>query len=84
MQVTYGIELTEPDDEYFQMVEGIAAVGESISVPGKFPVEALPSLQYLPAWFPGGGFKTFSEDAKVYLHDCLNKLYETATDGLVR
>lgn len=83
MRVAYGIDIVETDDKYYKMVQAISEVGEVISVPGRFPVEAVPSLRYLPSWFPGGGFKRFAADSKAYFLDTLNKLYTTAVDGVV-
>ena len=83
MRVAYGIELKEKDDEYFHMVEHASAVGGVIAIPGRFPVDAVRSLRYLPSWFPGGGFKQWSARAKATFSHNLNRLYKTAVDGLV-
>ena len=83
MRVAYGIEITPGNDQYFQMIERIAAVGEVISTPGSFPVDALPWMRYLPNWFPGAGFKTFAAESKVYLLHVLNQLYTASVDGIV-
>ncbi|KAI1788178.1 cytochrome P450 98A3 [Ganoderma leucocontextum] len=64
MGAIYGIEICEPHDKYYHMVERMAEVGEEILVPGRFPVEAFPVLRYLPSWFPGGAFKKWAADAK--------------------
>ena len=84
MRVAYGIELDEHNDKYFEIVERIGMVGETIAAPGRFPVEALPILNYLPSWFPGGGFKKFGAEGRALIHSSLNTLYRTAVDGLVR
>ncbi|KAH9926307.1 cytochrome P450 98A3 [Epithele typhae] len=82
MRVAYGVDLEEPNDRYFQVVERVSAVGEEISVPGRFPVEGLPSLRYIPEWFPGGAFKRWSAEAKRYFQESVNTLYAVAVDGL--
>lgn len=63
METNYGIEIRERDDKYYHMLKRMAAVGEAIVLPGNFPVEAFPMLGHLPSWFPGGGCKTWAEDA---------------------
>ena len=83
MRVAYGIELEEEDDEYFHMIEEIGVVGEAISVPGNFPVEAIPMLRYLPSWAPGGKFKQWAADAKVFFQSTLNKLFSASVDAIV-
>ncbi|KAH9926308.1 cytochrome P450 98A3 [Epithele typhae] len=67
IQVAYGIEMIEEDDKYFEMVERITETGQAISVPGRFPVETISSLQYLPSWFPGGGFKAMAREAAEHI-----------------
>ena len=83
MRVTYGITLVEDDDKYFNMVERIVDDADKINTPGRFPVEAIPSLRYLPSWFPGAGFKRFATEASAYVQVALNDLYKGALDGMV-
>ena len=84
MRIVYGVELVEENDEYFHMIEEIAAVTTEISVPGNFPVEAVPALCYLPSWAPGGGFKKYAADTKVLLLHTVDKLFRGALDNIVR
>nr|VWO97913.1 Zn(2)-C6 fungal-type domain-containing protein [Ganoderma boninense] len=72
----YGIEIQEPHDEYYQMIEKMGDVGEEIVVPGRFPVEAFPALRYLPSWFPGGAFKKWAADAKRHISRAVEDLFE--------
>ena len=84
MRVAYGIDLTESQNkEYFHMIESIGAVGEIISAPGNFPVEAIHALRYLPEWAPGGGFKKFAAEAKTFFGATVNRLYQAAVEGIV-
>ena len=83
MLITFGIDVGEANDRYFHMIEGIATTAETIAAPGKFTVEALPSLSYLPPWFPGGGFKRYAANARAFLNASQNELYRATIDGLV-
>ncbi|PIL25374.1 cytochrome P450 [Ganoderma sinense ZZ0214-1] len=76
MGALYGIELREPHDKYYHMVERMGEVGEEILIPGRFPVEAFPVLRYLPSWFPGGGFKKWAADAKRDISSIVDYLFE--------
>ncbi|KAI0794212.1 cytochrome P450 98A3 [Fomes fomentarius] len=82
MRIVYGIELREHDDRYYQMVERMAQVGEEISVPGRFPVESVPLLRFLPSWFPGGGYKRFATAAKRDIHFAISNLFDTAKGAM--
>ena len=57
MRAVYGIDLTESEDECFQMGETITRIGTEMFTPGAFPVDSIPVLRFLPSWFPGAGFK---------------------------
>ncbi|PIL25375.1 cytochrome P450 [Ganoderma sinense ZZ0214-1] len=76
MGATYGIEIREPHDKYYHMIERMGGVGEEIMIPGRFLVEAFPILRYLPSWFPGGGFKKWAADAKRDISSIVNHLFE--------
>ena len=76
MGAIYGIEIREPHDKYYQMIERMGEVGEEILIPGGFPVEAFPVLRYLPSWFPGGGFKTWAAEAKRDISSTVDYLFE--------
>lgn len=85
MRVAYGIDLARGRDgpEYFTMIERIASVGEAISVPGRFAVEALPALRHVPEWAPGAGFRRYAAEARAFLHQTLDRLYGAAVEGIV-
>lgn len=84
MGAIYGIELCEPQDQYYQILERVAEVGETIAIPGNFPVEAFPVLRYLPSWFPGGGFISWAARAKEDILYVVDDLFHSAKDGMVR
>ncbi|KAI9571622.1 cytochrome P450 [Boletus coccyginus] len=51
----------DDDDPLVKMVDNAMNVFYTIMKPGRFLVDTLPILRYLPEWFPGGGFH---KDAK--------------------
>ena len=64
MGAFYGIEVCEKDDTHRQIFERMVGVAEDMFLPGDFPVETFPALLCLFRWFPGGGFKTWAEEAR--------------------
>ena len=83
VRLIYGIELQEESDEYFKMVERITDVAEDIAVPGRYAVEAFPSLQFLPSWLPGMHFKQYAENAKREISGIVSSLLEKTKDDIV-
>ncbi|KAI0739563.1 cytochrome P450 98A3 [Daedaleopsis nitida] len=84
MSIVYGIDLDIHEDTYFDMFEYIAKVGDDVSVPGRYPVEAFPWLRYLPSWFPGGRFKTYAATARRNILHTVSHLFDTATTSLAK
>ncbi|KAI0740350.1 cytochrome P450 98A3 [Earliella scabrosa] len=83
MRISYGIELQKANDKYFAMIERLAEVGESITVPGRFLVEAIPWLRFVPSWLPGAGFKRYAAAAKQDILYTVDYLFGTAKDAMV-
>ncbi|KAJ2930258.1 hypothetical protein H1R20_g6806, partial [Candolleomyces eurysporus] len=57
LSVAYGIQIQQQNDPYVQLAEAANEGAIMAAVPGKFLVEAIPILKYVPAWFPGASFK---------------------------
>ncbi|KAJ7748918.1 cytochrome P450 [Mycena metata] len=57
MSITYGIDVLPKDDPYMSLAEEAIKVGVMAVTPGKFLVDSIPMLKYIPSWFPGAGFK---------------------------
>ncbi|KAK7046397.1 cytochrome P450 [Favolaschia claudopus] len=57
MAVAYGIDVLPSEDPYvslaYEAVETLSYAG----VPGRFIVDSLPFLKYVPSWFPGAKFR---------------------------
>ncbi|KAI0764601.1 O-methylsterigmatocystin oxidoreductase [Trametes elegans] len=57
MDVVYGVRISEESSSLLHVAENASSVFSEIVVPGRFLVQALPFLKYLPTWLPGIGFK---------------------------
>ncbi|KAJ7467799.1 cytochrome P450 [Mycena galericulata] len=57
MSVAYGIKVLPSNDPYAALAEKAMHELAIISVPGKYLVDSIPILKYVPEWFPGAGFK---------------------------
>lgn len=84
MRTIYGIEIKDTaNDKHFQMVKRVADIGEVITVPGRFIVEVIPWLRYIPSWFPGAGFKTFAFRAYTDMWAVVDELFADAKVAMV-
>ncbi|KAI0367633.1 O-methylsterigmatocystin oxidoreductase [Pilatotrama ljubarskyi] len=57
MDAVYGLKVAEQDDPFVSLAEKVATTFSTIVVPGRYLVELIPWLRYLPAWLPGARFK---------------------------
>ncbi|KAJ7362535.1 cytochrome P450 [Mycena albidolilacea] len=62
MSIAYGIDVLPMNDPYLKLLqESMHGLAEA-SVPGKYLVDAIPILKYIPTWFPGAGFKRAAKE----------------------
>ncbi|KAJ7146878.1 cytochrome P450 [Mycena epipterygia] len=64
MSVAYGIDVLPLNDPYIILAEQAVAAGVQAAVPGRFLVDSIPLLKYVPDWFPGAGFKRLAKEWK--------------------
>ena len=83
MRVIYGIEAREASDKYYKMMKRLSDIGEDIAVPGRYLVEAIPLLRFLPTWLPGMQFKRYAAKAKRDVLSIRDQLFETSKAALV-
>ncbi|KAJ7046052.1 cytochrome P450 [Mycena alexandri] len=62
MMAAYGIEVLPENDPYVSLAYEAVQTLSNAGVPGKYLVDSLPILKYVPSWFPGAGFKRDAEE----------------------
>ncbi|KZP19018.1 cytochrome P450 [Athelia psychrophila] len=64
LDIAYGIKTLPQNDPLIDMVEDTISTTLQAMVPGRFLVDTLPWLKYVPAWVPGAGFQKVARDQK--------------------
>ncbi|KAH9847609.1 CyP450 monooxygenase [Lenzites betulinus] len=82
LRIVYGLDVSPGDDSHYTLVERLAAVTNDIATPGQFLVEAFPSLQILPSWFPGAGFKRIAAGWRAESMAVRDQLYASAKGAM--
>ncbi|KAG9095311.1 hypothetical protein FRC06_009940 [Ceratobasidium sp. 370] len=60
-RIAYGHSAKDSNDEFIRSAEEfMTAIGEA-TVPGRWLVETIPLLRFVPSWMPGAGFKRQAE-----------------------
>ncbi|KAH9937862.1 CyP450 monooxygenase [Epithele typhae] len=57
LRVTHGLEVDEEEEDFLKVADEALEVFAVVLEPGRYLVEVLPALAYLPSWMPGAGFK---------------------------
>ena len=57
MSISYGIDVQESDDPFISLANDALEGISKAAVLGTFWVDLVPSLKYIPSWFPGAGFQ---------------------------
>ncbi|KAF2260004.1 O-methylsterigmatocystin oxidoreductase [Lojkania enalia] len=77
LKITYGY-TTEARgrDPFVDLASKTMAQFAEATVPGKFMVDILPFLRYLPNWCPGTGFKETARRMAIQLKQCTDQPYQ--------
>ncbi|RXW22004.1 hypothetical protein EST38_g3849 [Candolleomyces aberdarensis] len=62
LSVAYGMQIQQENDPYVKLSEDANRGAIIAAVPGRFLVEFIPILKYVPAWFPGASFKQKAQE----------------------
>ena len=58
LKLTYGMNISEDENsDYVKTAEIVVAALAEAGHPGSFLVDLFPSMKFIPAWFPGAGWK---------------------------
>ncbi|KAG6831353.1 hypothetical protein H0H87_005498 [Tephrocybe sp. NHM501043] len=84
LKVVYGYEPLDHGDEYLSMAEECVDLlsNEIASGGGIWPVDIFPSLQHLPTWVPGAGFKIKAAKWKAKMEECVDKPFEYVKNSI--
>lgn len=83
MAIAYGLQVKPIDDPYIQAAEKGSHGFVVAAVPGRFLVDALPILKYVPEWVPGAGFQTKARQWKKWARSMVEVPFEVAKGIIV-
>jgi len=84
LKVVYGYEPVSHEDEFLGLAEECVNLlaNKIASGGGIWPVDIFPSLQYLPSWAPGAGFKVKAAQWKIKMEEFVDKPYEFVKNSI--
>lgn len=57
LKIAYGWTVTDSNDRFIKIMEDAVHISAEILQPGRWLVDTLPWLRFVPAWVPGAGFQ---------------------------
>ena len=73
MSLLFDYDVAPKSDPYIEIAEtAIRNLGIGVT-PGKFLVNVIPALRYIPEWFPGTAFHKFARETRSLAHRMLNQ-----------
>ncbi|KAF8637282.1 hypothetical protein AX17_002921 [Amanita inopinata Kibby_2008] len=64
LKLAYGWTVSGEKDRFVTLMEEAFVLHSYITTPGRWLVDIFPILRFVPAWFPGAGFKRKAEEFK--------------------
>ena len=80
--MAYGIDVEEKNDKYIALMAKITEGLQAFN-PGKYMVQFLPVLRFIPAWVPGAGFQRDFAGWRGASEQAKKELYAIAKAGMV-
>ena len=84
MSLAYGLNVQQKDDPFVGLSQRAVQSITEASVPGKFFVDAMPWLKYVPEWVPGAGFQKKAKAWRKLQQDFREVPYKAALKDIVR
>ncbi|KZT58511.1 cytochrome P450 [Calocera cornea HHB12733] len=61
LKIAYGYDIDNEDDGLIKKIQRMMRILVEVQIPGRFLVDVIPALNYLPTWIPGMKFKRDGE-----------------------
>ncbi|EIW75777.1 cytochrome P450 [Coniophora puteana RWD-64-598 SS2] len=86
LSVVYGYQVKSNDDQFLGLAEDCVNIlsNKIASGGGIWPVDIFPSLQHLPNWMPGAGFKRSAVTWKKKMEEFVDQPYEYTQEEMKR
>jgi len=75
INLVYGYRVTTDNDPFVAAIEHAAYLTGKYAL-GAVPVDFLPILRFLPAWFPGAGFVSHAKETDIVIQGLCDELFE--------
>ncbi|KAJ3563540.1 hypothetical protein NP233_g8878 [Leucocoprinus birnbaumii] len=83
LSLAYGLRIKRFDDPWIKLAEEALSTTTEAAVVGRFLVDVIPALKYIPEWIPGAGFQKVAKEGRRTLNSFFDELYAAAVQDIV-
>lgn len=83
LSLAYGLPIKRVNDPWIALAEQGVQCITSAAVPGKYAVDVVDFLRYLPEWFPGASFQKEAKDGREIMRHFFRHPFEAARKSAV-
>ncbi|KAF7985938.1 hypothetical protein HWV62_43870 [Athelia sp. TMB] len=84
LEIAYGVRAETDNDPHIAAAELAVRYASDGATPGKYLVDTLPWLKYVPAWVPGASFQTVAQEARKVITASLSNPFEAVKAAMAR
>jgi hypothetical protein len=84
ISMTYGLPVQRNNDPLVHLSDSVFKAVVLAASPGKYLVNIIPFLKYIPSWFPGAQFKRDARQTRMQLDQILEEPFRMTQKDMVR
>ncbi|KAH9991662.1 cytochrome P450 [Russula compacta] len=84
VRIAYGYEAQNKEDPMIGLAESAMRTFTRLRDPGRYLVDFIPLLKYVPAWFPKAGFRKIASDAQKLLLETAQVPFQYTIEEMAR
>ncbi|KAF8958858.1 cytochrome P450 [Flammula alnicola] len=82
ISLAYGLQISRVNDQWIRLAQEGIDVLDNGAVPGRYFVDAIPTMKYIPEWFPGAGFQTEAREGRQHVRRFFSAPFQAAKKAI--
>ncbi|KAF5346713.1 hypothetical protein D9756_010425 [Leucocoprinus leucothites] len=82
LSLAYGLRIRRYDDPWIKLAEMTLHTTTQAAVVGRYLVDIIPALKYMPEWMPGAGFLKTAKEGRRIVNSFFDDLYAAAVQEI--
>jgi hypothetical protein len=83
LSLAYGLRIRRVNDPWINLAEMTLHTTTQAAVVGRYLVDIIPALKYVPGWMPGAGFQKTGKEGRNIVNNFFEQLYDAAVKEIV-